>query len=269
LLDELAARATVSPVDRFFDGWHAKAAPELPFRRCNSVLPVGGLVVDHTTPDLIGRLEDWYGELGQRVIVVISSAEPGADQLDRFLEARGYDHEAPVHVMTATIPSAAPSAVTARRGELSTGPQAEAAHLPEVTVTDGIDEAWARRYAVAHGGDRVARARTEAYGRMLVALGSAALGASATIGGEAAGVGFGVVDSGWVGIFGMGTARDHRRRGVASAIVGAILDRAARAGAEAAYLQVETDNHAAIELYRGLGFTVSHGYHYRVSAPQP
>ncbi|NLD76166.1 MAG: hypothetical protein GX643_05820, partial [Acidimicrobiales bacterium] len=171
LLDELAARATVSPVDRFFDGWHAKAAPELPFRRCNSVLPVGGLVVDHTTPDLIGRLEDWYGELGQRVIVVISSAEPGADQLDRFLEARGYDHEAPVHVMTATIPSAAPSAVTARRGELSTGPQAEAAHLPEVTVTDGIDEAWARRYAVAHGGDRVARARTEAYGRMLVALG--------------------------------------------------------------------------------------------------
>ena len=39
LLDEVAANAVPAPVTRLVDGWLAKSAPELPFRRANSVLP--------------------------------------------------------------------------------------------------------------------------------------------------------------------------------------------------------------------------------------
>lgn len=283
LLDELAARATPSPTDRDFDGWHAKVAPDLPFRRCNSVLPpssaIGGGGGTAEVVAIVEAIEDWYAGLGQRVIVIVSSADPGADRLDGYLAARGYGYEAPVHVMTRTIgaiaggdrrpvappPLSAPPLIpsSAVAGEPCDGAEV----MLEIAVSHGIDEVWAQRYGAAHGGVGAARKRTESYGRMLAVLGRDALGASASMEGEAAGVGFGVVDRGHVGIFGMGTAPRFRRRGVASAVVGTLLAAAAERGATRAYLQVETDNVVAIELYRRLGFIRSHGYHYRVSSP--
>ena len=43
----------------------------------------------------------------------------------------------------------------------------------------------------------------------------------------------------------------------------ALVEHAASLGAEELYLQVETDNAAAIALYARLGFTTHHDYHYR------
>lgn len=206
-------------------------------------------------------MERWYGSLGQRVIVVISSADPGAAALDRLLAERGYSHEAPVDVMERSIERCSGQPV------VSSSSVATVDSAVEVTVTAGIDASWAGRYAAAHGGDRTARHRTDSYGRMLQEHGPSAIGVSATVERQSAGVGFGVVDSGWVGVFGMGTSPSHRRLGVATAIVRALLERAADQSATHAYLQVETDNRAAIDLYEGLGFKTSHGYHYRVSSP--
>ncbi|HRA35481.1 MAG TPA: GNAT family N-acetyltransferase, partial [Acidimicrobiales bacterium] len=101
---------------------------------------------------------------------------------------------------------------------------------------------------------------------MLQVLAGDALGVAASVDGEPAGVGFGVLDQRWLGVFGMGTAPTLRGRGVATAVVRALLDRAAERGATGAYLQVQTDNPVAISLYEGLGFRRDHGYHYRVSA---
>jgi ribosomal protein S18 acetylase RimI-like enzyme len=206
-------------------------------------------------------LERWYGALGQRVIVQISSADPGGDELDRFLAARGYEIEAPVQVMVRDLRPGADRAAGERARTPSGAPSLN------VQVTDGIDGAWAHRYAEAHGGDEVARKRTYAYGRMLEAIGDRVLAASATVDGQPAGVGLGVLDEGWLGIFGMGTGAAHRRRGVAAAVATALLERAAARRATGAYLQVETANTPALRLYAALGFTPSHRYHYRVSAP--
>jgi ribosomal protein S18 acetylase RimI-like enzyme len=255
LLDELAARATVAAEEQRVDGWWLKVA-DLPFRRCNAVLPPVGAGLD---PAGAGRaldvVERWYAERGRRVVVQVSSVDPGADGLDALLARRGYEVEAPVHVHTCSF---------------DPGPEAGAARPPDpglrVAVREGIDEVWARHYGAAHGGDGAARDRTEAYGRMLQVLAGAALGAAASVDGRPAGVGFGVLDQGWLGIFGMGTAPALRGRGVATAVVRALVAGAARRGATRAYLQVETDNPAAISLYEGLGFRRDHGYHYRVSA---
>lgn len=254
LLDELAARATVAAEEHHLDGWWLKVA-DLPFRRCNAVLPPVGAGLDPAAGRVLDAVERWYAERGRRVVVQISSVDPGAEALDALLARRGYEVEAPVHVLTCSFDG---------------GRDAGAARAPDpglrVVVREGIDEASARHYAAAHGGDGAARERTEAYGRMMQVLAGAALGVAASVDGQPAGVGFGVLDQGWLGIFGMGTAPALRGRGVATAVVRALVAAAVERGATGAYLQVETDNPVAISLYEGLGFRRDHGYHYRVSA---
>ncbi len=239
VLDEVAANATPAPITRLVDGWLAKSAPGLPFRRANAVLPAEGAGAD---PDRAGAVVDelagWYRDQGRRLVVQVPSTDPA---LDALLAARGLAVEAPVDVLVAT-----PLTTTGRAAV-------------EVEVTVGVDEAWARRYGEIHGDDAGSRARVEAYGRMLTDLGPAAVAAVARREGELAGVGFAVAERGWLGVFGMGTAAAHRRRGVARSVLAAL------AAGRATYLQVEVDNPGAQALYRGLGFTESHRYHYRVT----
>lgn len=240
VLDEVAANATPAPITRLVDGWLAKCAPGLPFRRANAVLPAAGAGSD---PDRAGAVLDelarWYGDQGQRLIVQVPSTDPA---LDALLAGRGLAVEAPVDVLVGRLVPG-----TDRPGDV------------EVEVTVGVAAAWAVEYGAVHGEDAASRARVEAYGRMLADLGPAAVAVVARRHGELAGVGFGVRERGWLGVFGMGTAVAHRRRGVARAVLGALAT-----GCDA-YLQVEVDNAPAQALYRGLGFTQSHGYHYRVS----
>ena len=255
LLGELAARATVAAEQESIDGWWLKVA-DLPFRRCNAVLPPVGAGLDAAAAErALDTVERWYAERGRRVVVQVSSVDPGAEALDALLAERGYEIEAPVHLHTCSI-----------ERSHEAGPARAVAPGVRVEVREGIDEEWARHYGAAHGVDGAARERTEAYGRMLQVLAGDALGVAASVDGEPAGVGFGVLDQGWLGIFGMGTAPTFRGRGVATAVVRALLERAAERGATGAYLQVETDNPVAISLYEGLGFRRDHGYHYRVSA---
>ena len=66
----------------------------------------------------------------------------------------------------------------------------------------------------------------------------------------------------WVGITDVRVAPEHRRRGLASAVLEALLGWAAERGATTAYLQVREDNAAAMALYGRLGFERHHSYAY-------
>lgn len=256
LLDELAVAATVAREQELVAGWWCKAAPEIPFRRCNAVLPALGAGSDADgCRGALGQVRAWYDARGLRLIVQVSEADPTVGALDRVLAAEGLAVEAPVHVMACPIDEL--------RAEVAAS---DAPSIGTVVVGAGIDEAWAGHYGRLNGGDERQQARTVAYGRMLEAHGERALGASLAIDGEVVGVGFGVVDRGWVGIYGMATAPARRRQGVATAVLGALHAAASTAGATSSYLLVEVDNAPALALYRRLGFARSHGYHYRSSA---
>ncbi|WP_299052275.1 GNAT family N-acetyltransferase [uncultured Nocardioides sp.] len=71
-------------------------------------------------------------------------------------------------------------------------------------------------------------------------------------------------DGDWLGLYGIETDPDHRRRGLALQVVSGLLARGAERGARSAYLQVHATNTPALALYERLGFVTHHAYRYLV-----
>jgi ribosomal protein S18 acetylase RimI-like enzyme len=63
-------------------------------------------------------------------------------------------------------------------------------------------------------------------------------------------------------------AEEHRRQGLATAVMAALGDWAGERGGTACVLQVVASNAGALALYDRLGFTEHHRYHYRLG-PEP
>jgi len=70
----------------------------------------------------------------------------------------------------------------------------------------------------------------------------------------------------WLGLASIWTRSDHRRRGLATAMMAALGHWAARQGTRYAYVQVATVNEPGIAAYRSLGFMPHHAYRYLVPA---
>ena len=71
----------------------------------------------------------------------------------------------------------------------------------------------------------------------------------------------------WTGLAAIETAPSARRRGLAKAVLRALLDWAAGRGAMETVLEVTPSNVGALSLYRSLGFRTRHMYHCRVITP--
>jgi GNAT superfamily N-acetyltransferase len=73
----------------------------------------------------------------------------------------------------------------------------------------------------------------------------------------------GVLTDGWLGVTALTVAEEHRRQGLATAVMGALQDWASTRGGHSLYLQVTAGNTAARTLYRRAGLIEHHRYHYR------
>lgn len=76
-----------------------------------------------------------------------------------------------------------------------------------------------------------------------------------------------VVEGDWIGLYDLWVDPEHRRHGLGRAVTAEALDWAASRGATTAYLQVVGDNHTAVALFAGLGFTTHHAYRYLAPPP--
>jgi len=235
LIDELTANATAATTVQLVDGWLLRAAPEYPFRRCNSALPYGG---DRAGLEArIDMVEDFYRERDLPARFQMSPAVLPVG-LDDTLETRGYEIEEPTLVLVADTPRVIAQTM-----------QAEAR---EITFGEGIDEFWVAEYASAFGDDDAARDRLRAYAHLLRHLGPA--------------VGLGVLERGWTGVYAMGTRKKARRRGAATSVLHALARWGHSRDAAHMYLQVEAMNDGARQLYTRAGFDMAYRYHYRTSA---
>lgn len=77
------------------------------------------------------------------------------------------------------------------------------------------------------------------------------------------------LDGEWLGLHGLSVDPAHRRRGLATAVVGELLGWGAEHGATTVWLHAEVDNEAAIALYEGLGLQVHHTCRYYSKESSP
>jgi N-acetylglutamate synthase len=75
--------------------------------------------------------------------------------------------------------------------------------------------------------------------------------------------GLGVLAKNYLGLFFIATAKEQRGKGYAQQLISAMLQWGKHNGATQAYVQVETKNHQAINLYNKLGFVEAYQYFYR------
>ena len=71
------------------------------------------------------------------------------------------------------------------------------------------------------------------------------------------------IEGGLVGVYDVVTADDARGKGYATLACASLLSWAWQHGANAAYLQVNSDNAPALAIYRKFGFATVYTYHYR------
>ncbi|WNI22631.1 GNAT family N-acetyltransferase [Streptomyces sp. ITFR-16] len=237
-LARVCARAWPPVESEPLGGWLLRAAGGFT-RRANSVLPLGdpGVPLDAA----LARVRQWYAERElPAYIQTATGAEGTQEELCAALEEHGWRREVTAEVRIAAL---------ARIGDL-------AAEVSRVRLDRAPDEAWLSRY------QRVGAPGPE----VTAVLGGGPSVWFATVPGaedEApAAIGRCVVDGRWAGFMAVEVAPEHRRRGLATAVMTALARQATDEGASAAWLQVEADNEGARALYDGMGFAPHHRYHH-------
>jgi len=234
-LDALCARAWPSFEREECGGWIFRSAAGFSLRS-NSVWAAdlqGGMTVE----ERISRAEAFYAARNLPARFQISPATRPA-RLEAALIRRGYSFHTTTDVMIARDPTPSPSM--------------------RIELTPLPSETW-RQVMLDSAHDSA-----DAHGRLAIVhrIGLPRAHATAWVDGRAAAIGLGVADGNWLGVFAMRTHPDYRRRGLARAIVATLREWAAARAANVAYLQVESDNAAAIALYSGLGFARAYAYRY-------
>lgn len=236
-LEAVAARGWRPAETAELGGWLLRANDGFT-GRANSVLPLRAPGMP--LADALGRARDWYAARG----LPLRFAVPAESRrlLDAELGERGW------------VPSADVLVLTARLDLLPADGAAE-------KVLDAPDEGWFARYRDGAGASPAARALLTRHDR----AGFAMLRED----GATLAIGRGVVDDEWLGVSAVEVGERHRRRGLATQIMRALWAWGIAQGATRTYLQVSSDNAAAVALYERLGYREHHVYRYRDEPATP
>jgi GNAT superfamily N-acetyltransferase len=235
-LEQVASAGWPAPQQDRIGDWLLRAA-EGWTARANSALPVG--LPGRPLSAAIDAVSEWY--LSRKLQPAIMVPEPVGRRLTAELSRRGWTPDPGVLVQTAPL-----GTITAA----ATGCQ----HPVQLDLAP--EETWLERVAAAKGTPRASALA------VLTGVSRCRFARVCRADGSITAIGRGVVadDGEWLGISLVEVVGSERRRGLATAVVGALARWAGQEGASRAYLQVLADNVAAISLYDRLGFTTHHRY---------
>jgi GNAT superfamily N-acetyltransferase len=246
LLEELAANAWPAEVVQFVDGWRFRYTLGVSSRRVNSVWP-NNLGKYQTLNQKLTLVKEFYArrDLPARYQICPAAQPP---ELDSVLAGRGYTVDARTHVQSTMVETIL--------NQLPATPEKQVMLFSELPDTwfDFQKELFLLT-------TEQAAARKAAFAR----IGPQPVFAWVMVDGRPAGIGLGILERGWLGIFSMLTRPDLRRQGLAAAILRALAAWGQANGATQAYLQVMENNEQALSLYATAGFTSQYQYYYRQS----
>ncbi|MFT4252568.1 MAG: GNAT family N-acetyltransferase [Caulobacter sp.] len=235
LLEPVADAAWPARERERLGGWRLNATDGFSLR-INACWPLGE--PDRDPESAIDAVEAFYAARGLPARFKLTEGASAPSDLADRLAGRGYAIHGETLVMTGPVVGLAD---------------------PDVVLSAAPDPAFeAVLVASAKGNLADARERLEALARIPAPARFARL----AVDGRTAALGACAIDGGAVGIFGMRTDPDFRRRGLARRVLDALLAEAAGLGARTAYLQVEAANAPAIALYAARGFSAAYRYRY-------
>lgn len=234
-LEQVADRAWPARERALMGGWRLNATDGCSLR-INACWPL--TPPDREVEAAIDAVEAWFAARGLPPRFKLTDGATAPADLARRLTARGYGSGHETLVMTGLAMGRADEAVV-----LTSTPDPAFEAVLTASAGGNLDDARERLEALARIPAPARFARLDIEGQV------AALGAAA-------------VEGEWAGVFGMRTSASHRRRGLASRVLGALLAEASRLGARRAYLQVEASNAPAISLYEREGFSPAYAYRY-------
>lgn len=240
-LEELAMNAWPALQTVLYDGWIIRFANGYT-KRANSVTPLypSTLWLD----EKIYQCEQLFDQQKLRPTFRLSQATD-ISEVDAQLENRGYERIDTTSVQTVDL------------YEIDVAQSKRAYLFPDYS---GM-ESWLGSFHELSGDHR---ADDKTHKKML----SNILGETGYMvlmdEGEVVACGLGVVERGYLGIFDVITAVSHRNKGYGTELMHSLLAWGKDCDADFAYLQVMTNNPAALSLYAKLGFTEQYQYWYRV-----
>lgn len=236
-IEEAALRAWPAEQQLLFDGWVARLSDGYTKRANSALLLYPQPESDHLAT--VARIEQLYRSLQLPVIFRLLSFTTPPD-LDSWLENRGYREADRTLVMTHVI--------------------AESAQFDDdVSVLD-LDEGIEAHARMNNLSAAILPSHRRILERIPTGLTFFGLHEKETL----VACGLSVTDGGLVGLFGIVTDPNYRRRGHAARLVRGMLAQGVQDGASTAYLQVVMSNTPAIALYESLGFREVYRYAYRI-----
>jgi ribosomal protein S18 acetylase RimI-like enzyme len=234
-IEEASLNAWPALQQMLLDGWVLRFSGGFT-KRANSVVPLYPALLDPLAK--IRYCERLYEQQHLTTIFRLTTVDDVSD-LDRLLDARGYQRIDPTRVMTRRL--------------------GEAFARQDGFAEVGLRE-WLTIYADLAGMPKPTQALHAA---LLKSIRSECLYGALFVDGEAVACGLGVVENELVGLFDIVTHPRRRREGHAAALITSLLAAGRNAGATDTYLQVVADNAPARGLYAELGFMELYSYWYR------
>lgn len=245
-LELVMAQGWVAVEQAALGRWLLRSAPGFT-GRANSVLAVGDprLPLDQA----VDFVERWYRDRGQAPMFQIGGPagfDPASDEVAAHLLGRGYTvgagHPPGRRVRVLTAPAAALSPPTGQSPPVLADDRLEPGWLTAYEQSRPVVPGVTERVLTGSRRQLFLSVRHETSGRVIAIARLA-------------------VHPGWVGVFGLWVHPEHRRRGIATALVSA-AGSGPGSGVSSLYAQVSEGNSGATALWERLGFTRHHDYTY-------
>jgi ribosomal protein S18 acetylase RimI-like enzyme len=245
-MEEFCFNVLQSRRQLLYDGWLLFLSPGTA-KRARSVNAHFGSTLPLDAK--IAHCEALYARHGLSTLFRITPCSR-PDTLDDALAARGYVAFDRTLVQTCALDAALPLAAGAVPPE-------------GVELSSPLPDAFVEAVGTMRGSTVVQRA---AHLERLAQSPLALVPILARKDGATVASGMACVDRGIAGVFDVVTAPAHRRNGIGTLVVSALLRKSWERGAREGFLLVDETNRAAIAIYRRFGFATRYAYHYRARA---